>query len=428
MLPETSRVCSPTAIFTSLDPELRVNGDRLNAKLALLAQIGTLANGGVSRVAFTPADLQARQQVKRWMQEAGMEVRIDSAGNIIGRYAGIIADAPALATGSHIDTVTVAGWYDGCLGVLAGIELVQVLQERSLRLQHPIEVIVFTDEERSMIGCKALAGKIVEDASYYARLDGTSIQTCLHAIGGDWSTIATAQYPSGAIAAFVELHVEQGGVLEEQDVAIGVVTGIVGQYRFAVTVTGRPNHAGTTPMTLRKDALVAAAQMVLAVNHIAVETPGDQVATVGYLTVSPNATNTVPGQVDFRVDLRDLSQVHLDHLVQQLERAFVAIATATQTEVTMHQTLHIQPTLAAPAVMATIEHVCLNLGCKTLQLPSRAGHDAQEMGRFCDMGMIFVPSQAGMSHSEAEYTAPEDCTQGANVLLQTFLALDHQYA
>lgn len=408
--------------------ELRVQGDRLNESLAQLAAIGKLPNGGVSRVAFSPEDLQARQQVQTWMRAAGMTVRIDAAGNIIGRYAGQIADAPALATGSHIDTVPVAGWYDGCLGVLAGIEVVRVLHERSLRLNHAIEVIVFTDEERSVIGCKAMAGNVVEDPSYYARLDGTPIQACLAQIGGDWSAIATAKRQPSEMAAFVELHVEQGGVLEQQGVPVGVVTGIVGQFRFAVTVTGCPNHAGTTPMRLRKDALVAAAQMVLAVNRLATDMSGDQVATVGYLTVSPNATNTVPGQVDFRIDLRDLSQDHLEHLVRKLRQEFAAIAVATGTEVTMHQTLHIRPTLAVPPVMATIEQVCQSLGLASIQLPSRAGHDAQEIGRFCDMGMIFVPSQSGISHSEQEYTSPEACTQGANVLLHTFLALDHQYS
>ncbi len=414
--------------LTTFDRALRVNSDRLNARLAQLAEIGQLPNGGVSRVAFTPEDLKAREQVQTWMREVGMSVRIDAAGNIIGRYEGLIPDAPALATGSHIDTVPVAGRYDGCLGVLAGIEIVQVLQARSLRLKHPIEVIVFTDEERSVIGCKAMAGNVTEEPRYYDRLDGTSIQACLASIGGDWSAIATAKRQPGEIAAFVELHVEQGGALEHQGVPLGVVTGIVGQYRLAVTVIGRPNHAGTTPMSMRKDALVAASQMVLAVNRLAVETPGNQVATVGYLTVSPNATNTVPGKVDFRVDLRDLSQVRLENFVQNLKTEFAAIASNTGTEVTIAQTLHIHPTLAAPQVISTIEQVCQDLSLKSVRLPSRAGHDAQEIGRFCDMGMIFVPSQSGISHSEAEYTSPEDCTQGANVLIQTFLDLDQRYS
>lgn len=407
---------------------LTVNGDRLHRSLCQLAEIGKLPDGGVSRVAFTTDDLLARQQVKSWMVAAGMTVRNDAAGNIIGRYAGQYDKAAALATGSHIDTVPIAGRYDGCLGVLAGIEVVRSLHDANMRLAHPLEVIVFTDEERSVLGCKAMAGEVKEPPEYYARLDGSSIQTCLEKVGGDWSQIHTAKRDRSQVAAFVELHVEQGGVLEHLGLPIGVVEGIVGQYRFAVNVMGRMNHAGTTPMHMRKDALVAAAQMVLAVNKIGTEIPGDQVATVGYLNVSPNATNTVPGNVDFRIDLRDLSQAHLEFLISRMKDEFAAIATATNTAFSLRETLHILPTLAAPSVKDVIKHVSEQLNLPYTCLPSRAGHDAQEIGRFTDMGMIFVPSQGGISHSIDEYTPPEECTQGANVLLHTFLELDKVYA
>jgi N-carbamoyl-L-amino-acid hydrolase len=405
-----------------------VNGDRLIRSVFQLAEIGQLANGGVSRVAFTPEDLLARQQVQNWMIEAGMTICNDAAGNIIGYYAGKKAQAPALATGSHIDTVPVAGRYDGCLGVLAGIEVVRVLNENQIRLNHPLEVIVFTDEERSVIGSKAMAGEIKENVDYYCRLDGTPIQPCLKQIGGDWFQIQTAKRDRSQIAAFVELHVEQGGILEHLKTPIGVVTGVVGQYRFAVDITGRPNHAGTTPMHMRQDALVAAAQVVLAIHRIGTETPGEQVATVGYLNVSPNATNTVPGKVDLRIDLRDISQNHLEDLVELIHQELKAIAANTGTEINLRQTLHILPTPAAPHIMAEIEQVCQELGLASTHLPSRAGHDAQEIGRITDMGMIFVPSHAGISHAEDEYTAPEECIQGANILLQTFLRLDQFYS
>ncbi|XZO02108.1 MAG: Zn-dependent hydrolase [Microcoleus sp.] len=405
---------------------LAVNGTRLNRSIAQLAQIGKLPGGGVSRVAFTKEDLLARQLVESWMVEAGMTVRIDAAGNIIGRYPGK-GEGGALATGSHIDTVPVGGHYDGVLGVLAGIEVVRVLHENNLRLEHPIETIVFTDEENSVIGCKAMAGNTVRDAEYYRRDDGTSIETCLAQIGGDWSKIAQAKRHPQEIAAFVELHVEQGGVLETTGDEIGIVQGIVGQYRYAVTVTGRPNHAGSTPMHDRKDALVAAAQMVLAVNKLGVETPGEQVATVGYLNVSPNATNIVPGKVDFKIDLRDISQTNLAELLVKMKQEFAAIAAATKTEVEMTEMLHVLPTLAAPKIQNAIAEVCRELSLTSTHLISRAGHDAQEIGRFTDMGMIFVASRGGISHAEDEYTSPEQCTQGANALLQTFLKLDRLY-
>lgn len=406
---------------------LKVNGDRLNRTIAQLAECGKLPGGGVSRLAFTSVDLLARQLVQSWMVDAGMTVRIDAAGNIIGTYAGR-EGAGAISTGSHIDTVPVAGRYDGVLGVLAGIEVVRVLKENAIRLAHPVEVIVFTDEECSVIGCKAMAGNVVNEPEYYRHNDGTPIQTCLERIGGDWSKLATAQRDRSEIVAFVELHVEQGGVLESTGAQIGVVKGIVGQYRFAVTVTGCPNHAGTTPMHLRKDALVAASQVVLAVNQLANQTPGEQVATVGFFNVLPNAVNIVPGRVELKIDLRDLSQTHLDYLVEQMRQQFAQIAASTQTEIVMTQALQVLPTLAEPKIQAAIASVCQQLGLSYSHLPSRAGHDAQEIGRFTDMGMIFVPSYAGVSHAEDEYTSPEQCTQGANVLLQTFLQLDQLYS
>jgi N-carbamoyl-L-amino-acid hydrolase len=406
---------------------LQVNSDRLQRSLYQLAEIGQLPNGGVSRLAFTPQDLQARQLVGEWMQEAGMTLRTDAAGNLIGTYAGINPEAAALATGSHIDTVPTGGIYDGCLGVLAGIEVVRVLQAEKIRLQHPLEVIVFTDEERSIIGSKAMAGKVLPDANYYQRADGTSIQECLLLIGGDWEKIATAKRDSSQIAAFVELHVEQGGILEERGHEIGIVTGVVGQNRLAVTVVGRPNHAGTTPMNRRQDALVAASQIVLAVHRLATTTPGEQVATVGSLNVSPNAVNSVPGRVELTIDLRDLSHAHLEDLVKQLQAEVAEIATATNTKITMSEMLHILPTLSHPSIMETMVQVCQQFNLSYSQLPSRAGHDAQEIGRFTDMGMIFVPSVAGVSHAVDEYTSPQQCAVGANVLLHTLLELDRLY-
>ncbi|HEY9909019.1 MAG TPA: hydantoinase/carbamoylase family amidase, partial [Thermosynechococcaceae cyanobacterium] len=288
--------------------------------------------------------------------------------------------------------------------------------------------IIFSDEENTVIGCKAMAGNVVSDPNYYRRNDGTPIQTCLEKVGGDWARIATAKRDPGAIAAFVELHVEQGGILEATGREIGVVKGVVGQYRFAVNVMGRPNHAGSTPMNQRKDALVAASQIVLAVNKIGVETPGEQVATVGYLEVSPNAVNIVPGQVDLKIDLRDLSQAHLEGIICRMKQEFAAIATATHTEITLTQALHVPPTLSRTKIMDAIVQVSQERGLSHCTLTSRAGHDAQEIGRFADMGMIFVPSRCGISHAEDEYTSPEQCTEGTNVLLHTFLKLDRLYS
>jgi beta-ureidopropionase / N-carbamoyl-L-amino-acid hydrolase len=401
---------------------LQINADRLMQSLDQLAQIGQLEQGGVCRLAFSTADIQAREWVQSQMRSAGMTVRTDAAGNLIGQYPGQ-EDLPALATGSHIDTVPIGGKYDGCLGVLAGIEVVRTLQEQQCRLRHPIEVIVFTDEERSMIGSKAMAGELSPNPLLYARLDGTPIQTALAQVGGNWDNIHQAQR-LGEITAFIELHVEQGGILERTGHAIGIVTGVVGQYRFAVQIIGQPNHAGSTPMNDRQDALVAAAHLLLAVNQLAVTTPGDQVATVGHLTVLPNASNTIPGQVDLHIDLRDLSASHLQSLIAQIQADCDRIAQITHTQITLKPLLEICPTLADRHVMTTIAQACQDQKLSYCELPSRAGHDAQELGRIAPMGMIFVPSRSGISHSAQEFTSLEQCVQGTNVLLHSLIKLD----
>lgn len=404
---------------------LSINGDRLMQSIFELAKIGKLPNDGVKRIAYTQEDIQARNLVKQWMREAGMAVRIDGAGNIIAKYPGT-PNAPALATGSHIDTVPCGGQYDGAYGVLAGIEVVRVLKEQQIQLHHPLEVIVFTDEEASMIGSKAISGRVINDPSYYLRPDGTDIYTCLQAIGGNWTEIEGDKRRSQDLAAFVELHVEQGPILESMGKQIGVVEGIVGQRRFNITVKGRANHAGTTPMYMRCDALVAASKVVLAVNEIG-NTPGQQVATVGKMQVSPNAANVVPGLVEMSLDIRDLSSLHIDRLLDRLRLHLEEIAVATNTQIRLHPCLHNEPALAASPVQQAIAKVCEKLGLSYTHLPSRASHDAQELAQITDMGMIFVPSESGVSHSASEYTSPEQCIQGVNVLLNTFLALDRHY-
>ena len=408
----------------SLNTKLLINSDRLNQTIFRLAEIGKLPDGGVKRIAYSQEDIAARNLVQNWMQEAGMTIKIDAAGNILGRYPGKYPDAPALATGSHIDTVPCGGHYDGTYGVLAGIEIARVFRENHIFLNHPFEVIVFTDEEGSMIGSKAISGRVIKDPNYYRRPDGTDILSCLEKIGGNWHNIAQARRSTGDIAAFVELHVEQGPILESMGKQIGVVEGIVGQRRFNITVKGSANHAGTTPMHLRKDALLAAAKVVLAVNQIG-NTPGQQVATVGKMQLLPNAANVVPGWVEMSLDIRDLSTLHIDSLLQQLRLHLEEIAVETNTQIRLNPALHNEPALAEDYIQNAIAKVSEDLQLSYTYLPSRASHDAQELAQITDMGMIFVPSELGVSHSASEYTSPEQCTSGANVLLRTFLRLDN---
>jgi beta-ureidopropionase / N-carbamoyl-L-amino-acid hydrolase len=405
---------------------LAVNGDRLIHSIKTLAQIGRLSAGGVRRLAYSPEDIQARNLVKDWLQEAGMTVRIDTAGNLIGRYPGQFAEAPALATGSHIDTVPNGGQYDGAYGVLAGIEAVRVLREQGIQLNHSLEVIVFADEEGSMIGSKAVSGSLMLDPSRYTALEDSNIQTCLAQIGGNWDQIQEAKRTAQDIAAFVELHVEQGPILEFANRQIGVVEGIVGQRRYQITIEGSSSHAGSTPMNMRQDALVAAAQLVLEVNRLA-NLPGQQVATVGQMKLLPNAVNVIPGWVEMSLDIRDLSNDHLDRLMAELKETIAAIATQSQTKIELHPRLDNEAATAQPHIQQIIAQACEELALSYLPLPSRASHDAQELAKFTDMGMIFVPSQFGISHAETEYTSPEQCIQGADVLLHTLLKLDRHY-
>ena len=409
----------------STSTQLLINGDRLNQSIARLAKIGALPNGGVKRIAYSHEDIQARNLIQKWMREIDMEVRVDAAGNIIGKYPGKYPNALALATGSHIDTVPCGGHYDGAYGVLSGLEAVRVLQENQLYLDRPIEVIVFTDEEGSMIGSKAISGRVINDSGYYRRPDGTDIYTCLEKIGGNWNNLTTARRSSQELAAFVELHVEQGPILESMGKQIGVVEGIVGQRRFKIAVKGSANHAGTTPMQMRCDALVAAAKVILAINQIG-NTPGQQVATVGKMQVLPNAANVVPGWVEMSLDIRDLSSLHIESLLQQLRTHLEEIAVASNTQIRLNPCLHNEPALSEPYIQKAIARCCENLNLSYTHLPSRASHDAQELAQITDMGMIFVPSEMGVSHDASEYTSPEQCIQGANVLLQTLIQLDSQ--
>ncbi len=408
----------------TLEKVFVLNGKRLLDKIEALAAIGAVPGGGVSRIAFSPEDIQARQQVKTWMEDAGMTTRLDAAGNLIGRYRGWNPGLPALATGSHIDTVARGGKYDGCLGVLAGIELVETLNDTQQRLQHPIEVIVFTDEESTVIGSKAMAGQVPPNAPDVTLKNNRLLSDCLTDIGGNWDAIHTAKRYSTDIAAFIELHVEQGDELERQNCTIGIVTGIVGQYRYKLTIDGQANHAGTTPMNHRQDALLAAAHVILAVQQTVQQYSSEAVGTVGYLTNSPNVTNTISGQVELSIDLRDLDADVLTQVIAALQNQFTTIARTTHTHFHLEQTLHIAPTIAAPTILHSLEQICDRLQLSHTQLPSRAGHDAQEIGRVTAMGMIFVPSREGISHHHTEYTEPEACVQGAIVLLEVFRAID----
>jgi N-carbamoyl-L-amino-acid hydrolase len=358
------------------------------------------------------------------MEEAGLSIRVDPAGNLIGRWDGEEPGLPALVTGSHIDTVPTGGHFDGALGVLAGLDVVRTLRATGRRLRHPLEVIAFADEESTMVGCKGMTGTASADPADYTTSNGDPIAVNLERIGGHWPSLASARRDDKAIAAFLELHVEQGSVLESRGDAIGVVEGVVGQRRFTIRISGQANHAGTTPMDLRQDALVTAAEVVLAIETLAIRHPGDPVATVGRLQVWPNAANVVPGSVEMTVDLRDLSPQVLEELVDGLMQDLETIGERRQCSIAIEPQFEVAPTPADALVIEAIAASAADLGLSSSHLPSRASHDAQELGRRWPMGMIFVPSRGGLSHSAAEFTTAEQCRSGTAVLLEALLRLD----
>jgi N-carbamoyl-L-amino-acid hydrolase len=399
--------------------------DRLLQRLASLAEFGATPAGGVHRVAFSEEDVRARGYVKRLMREAGLSVRTDAAGNIIGRRDGREPGLPALLCGSHLDTVPHGGRYDGALGVLCAIECAQVLEDHGISTRHPLEVIVFTDEEGGLVGSRAMAGSLSADALDIVSHSGKSIRQGIESLGGNPADLRRAARKKGDIRAFLEVHVEQGAVLDARGIDIGIVEGIVGINRWDVTVEGMPNHAGTTPMDMRRDALLAAARLIIAVNEVIRSRPGDQVGTVGRIEAEPGAPNVIPGRVTMSLELRDLSSDKIQWMFDAILERAEGIAADSGTSIFMEPVdAGAAPAPTHPWIRDMIERSARELGLSTLRMPSGAGHDAQELARLAPIGMIFVPSVGGISHSPREYSRDRDVANAADVLLRALLLID----
>ena len=407
----------------------RVNGARLREHLEALSVYGRPPGGtfadGVSRVAYSEADIAGRRYVMSVMEAAGLKPRIDAAGNISALRPGSDPALPPVLFGSHIDSVPSGGNFDGDLGSLAAIEVVQTLREAGVTTRRPLEVVVWCNEEgvaynNGVYGSRAAAGHL-DPGELDLVWNGVKKSDAIRKVGGNPERIEEARRKPGSFHCYLELHIEQGGTLDEAGIPIGVVEGIVAIDRYEVEIHGFANHAGTTPMPQRHDALLAASHLTIAVNEIVRRDPGRQVGTVGQLNVSPNAPNVVPGMVKLTVELRDLSSTKIKGLADQIRARAGAIARQTQTEIDMRPAAHHSEALASPQVQASIEAVCTSLGIRSRRLPSGAGHDAQMMATLGPMGMIFVPSVGGISHAPKEFSRWEDCARGADVLLQTVL-------
>ncbi len=400
-----------------------VNGERLNGWLAQFDAIGRTASG-INRVAYSEADLAGRAFTKQLFAQSGLTMRLDTAGNMLARLPGTDAALKPILIGSHVDSVTDGGNYDGPVGSFGAIEVARSLLEQKVRLRHPLEVVVWQNEEGGTIGSKIAVGLLTPaDLDKVAR-SGKTVREGIGIIGGDVSRLAESVRKKGDLAGYLELHIEQGGQLEKNNRQIGVVEGIVGLRWFEITITGFANHAGATPMDQRQDAMLAAAKFTVAVNEAIRGEAGRQVATVGRLNVLPNTTNVIPGQVTLTVDLRDLSQATIDRFTARFEQLGRDIGKATSTTFAFTQMVNSTPALSDTRLTQVVESSAGVLGLTHQRMPSGAGHDAQEVAHIAPMAMIFVPSVGGISHSPREFSRTVDITNGANVLLNAVIAAD----
>jgi N-carbamoyl-L-amino-acid hydrolase len=407
------------------EASVRIRPERVSAVLEKLGAIGKTAAGGVDRVAFSGADIEGRRYFMGLMKEAGLAVRVDAAGNIIGRREGSVAGLPPIVVGSHLDSVPNGGKYDGALGAAAGLECAAVLEDSGLVLRHPLEVVVFANEEGGLIGSKAMVGGLEAKALDAVSQSGLTMREGIAALGGAPDRLGKAVRAKGDVAAYLEIHIEQGGILEGLGVPIGVVEGIVGIARWDITVEGFANHAGTTPMKERRDALLAAADLILAVNRAVTSVPGRQVGTVGRIKAEPGAVNVIPGRVEMSLEIRDLDAAKILALFEKIRGEAAGIAARTGTKVafaaTEDRTL---PALTDERLRKAIEEAAAELGLASNRMPSGAGHDAQSIARIAPIGMIFIPSAGGVSHSPLEFSKPEDVARGASVLLKALFKAD----
>lgn len=393
----------------------------------LIDQLGTFGanpEGGVSRPGFGEADKAARAWVIEELRRLGLDIRIDAAANIIARRAGSEDSLPAIAFGSHIDSVPNGGNYDGQAGVVAALQVMDRLQRDNITTRHPLELLIFVAEEDGLFGSAAMTGVLQKSELSFVTNSGRTAGAGMDFLGGDSDAIDTAVRGDDELAAFIELHIEQGPFLDRKGLDIGVVEGIVGISEWDIQVSGTANHAGTTPMDARRDALLAASQLVIAVNNSVNKVGGRLVGTVGEFDVHPGVSNIVPGSVNMVLEMRDLDQAQIDNGFALTKRRAQRIAAGGNVEITITPSLRHTAALTDRNIANLIQAASDGLGYSSLAMPSGAGHDAQNMATRWPTGMIFVPSKDGVSHSPHEYTSAEALARGAAVLYEAVLLLD----
>jgi hydantoinase/carbamoylase family amidase len=403
-----------------------IDGPRLLGRLQELGAIGANGPQGITRLAWSPEDRDAVRLVAEWAGEAGATVSTDSVGNLIAERPGSFPGARPLVTGSHLDTVVGAGSLDGAYGVIAGVEVLAGLQAASVALRHPLRVVAYANEEGVVAppftGSRAIVGEVAGTELGWLGPDGITLSDRLRAAGCDPSRLAAATWQT-PVAATVELHIEQGPVLDLAGIALGVVTAITAQRRGSITISGEANHAGTTPMEARRDALVAVARLVLFIEQLATDGPAN-VATVGRLHAFPGVTNVVPGRTEMSFDVRAIDDGRCAEAVARLRERAAALQTESGMTITIDE---LPPTGAVPTdgdLRRIIAEVAAASDLQTLEMASGAGHDCAHLARLGPVAMAFVPSVGGVSHNALESTPAEALRDGAAVLLGTLLRAD----
>ncbi len=421
--------------MTKWTPEMgrladQVDDARIWRDIEAFARIGGDGQGGVSRIAFSQEDVAARKLIRGILAgELGLKVRVDPIGNIIARREGL-ADGPVIMTGSHLDTVKNGGRFDGMAGVLCAVEAFRALDQAGARTRHPLELTVFTSEEpntfgMSTLGSRVMAGKVRrEDLVALRDADGRDFRDALAAIGGDLDHLEAAARRPGEIDYFIEVHIEQMPTLDERGADLAIVSGIGGIHRERISVRGEPRHSGTTTMDRRRDALCAAAALILELEQAARHEPAPSVATVGRMSLAPNAVGIIPGLVEIEAEIRSPSREVIQRIVRRLEDSIAAVAEARRVEVARRVTYRTTPVDFSTDVREAAGTAAASLGLEALELFSMAGHDAAHVSGIAPSGMIFLPSRGGLSHCPGEYTDQRSLGLGARCLLGTLALLD----
>ncbi len=404
---------------------IKVNNERINKNLIKLSEFGINSNKGNDRIAYSDYDISARKHLINYLKEIGTQVNIDYAGNIIALRKGRKNNLKPISFGSHIDAVPNGGHYDGDVGVISSIEVLEVLNENKIYTDHPLELIIFSNEEGAIFGSRAIAGKIDNKTLDVITSSGFTIREGIKRIGGNSEKVFELARNKNDVHAFLELHIEQGNILNSNKIDIGIVEGIVGLKWWDVIISGFANHAGTTPMDARQDAMIAAAKFILNVNQVVNSFEGSQVGTVGKISAYPGAPNVIPGKVVLSLELRDLSKEKIELLYKKIKEQSKFIAKQTKTSFEFKRLdATAEPALTDLRIQKVIKAVSDKFSYSSKVMPSGAGHDAQDMALITPTGMIFVPSVDGISHSPQEYSTPQSIAKGANVLLNSILKID----